>query len=103
MLPCLGAPVLECALHHGHDEANDGASMKWTNLVSKRVWRQWPVFFEGSWSALSKVGTMAWISGLRMTDPMTFKAWAPDAWTLWWESPRTSISFGTMAGRHDDS
>jgi hypothetical protein len=43
----------------GMMRASDGASMKWTNLVSRRVWRQWPVFCEGSWSALSKVGTMA--------------------------------------------
>ena len=40
--------------------AREGASMKWTNLVSSRVCRQGVVRRVGSWSALSRSGTMAW-------------------------------------------
>ena len=39
--------------------AREGASMKWTNLVSSRVCRQGVVRRVGSWSALSRSGTMA--------------------------------------------
>ena len=44
-----------------------------------------------------------WISGFLITEPICFRAWAPAFWTLRWESVKTSISLGTILGRHADS
>lgn len=77
--------------------------MKCTNFVSSKLTKQTDVLFDGSSRAFSKIGTIAWISGFLITDPMTFNASAPDSWTFVCESPRTSINFGTMLGRHEDS
>lgn len=43
----------------GMIRASEGASMKWTNLVSRRVCKQAEVFLVGSCSAASNSGTMA--------------------------------------------
>lgn len=44
-----------------------------------------------------------WISGFRMTEPMSFRACAPAFCTFTWESLKTSINLGTMLGRQEDS
>ena len=43
----------------GMMRAKEGASMKWTNLVCRRVWRQVEVLRPGSWRADNRVGTIA--------------------------------------------
>lgn len=43
----------------GMIRASDGASMKWTNLVSSRVCRHFWVFLDGSVRASSRTGAMA--------------------------------------------
>lgn len=43
------------------------------------------------------------ISGLRITFAICFRAFSPDFCTFECESVRTSISFGTILGRHAES
>lgn len=43
----------------GMIKARDGASIKWTKRVSNNADRHGEVFLVGSWSASSKVGTIA--------------------------------------------
>jgi len=67
MLPMIWAAILRVSVDRlrnarcttGIMRARDGASMKWTNLVSRRRCRQLVVFFVGSCSAASSIGTIA--------------------------------------------
>ena len=40
-------------------KARDGASIKWTNLVSSRLWSEIHVFLAGSCKASNNTGTIA--------------------------------------------
>lgn len=67
MLPMIWAAILRVSVERswkalwtmGMMRAREGASMKWTNLVSSRVCRQWWVLRDGSVRASSKMGVMA--------------------------------------------
>lgn len=111
MLPMICAAILRVSVLRsrkarsttGMMSASEGASMKCTNWVSSSVCRHAEVLCEGSCTAASSTGTMAWISGLRMTEPMTLSAAPPACCTRVCESLSTSMRRGTMLGRQPDS
>lgn len=67
MLPIIWAAIFRVSVDRswkalctmGMMRAKDGASMKWTNLVSRRVCKHFWVFREGSVRASSRTGAMA--------------------------------------------
>lgn len=67
MLPIIWAAIFRVSVDRswkalwtmGMTRARDGASMKWTNLVSSRVCKHFWVFLEGSVRASSRTGAMA--------------------------------------------
>lgn len=67
MLPMIWAAILRVSVERswkarctmGMMRASEGASMKWTNLVSSSVCRHVCVFLEGSVRASSRMGVMA--------------------------------------------
>lgn len=67
MLPMICAAIFRVSVERswkalwtmGMMRARDGASMKWTNLVSSRVCRHFWVFLDGSVRASNRTGAMA--------------------------------------------
>lgn len=67
MLPMIWAAIFRVSVERswkalwtmGMMRARDGASMKWTNLVSSKVCKHFWVFREGSVRASSRTGAMA--------------------------------------------
>lgn len=67
MFPMIWAAILRVSVDRswkalctmGMMRAREGASMKWTNLVSSSVWRHVWVFLDGSVRASSRMGVIA--------------------------------------------
>lgn len=86
MLPMIWAAIFRVSVERswkalwtmGMMRARDGASMKWTNLVSSKVCKHFWVFREGSVRASSRTGAMAACPDKREAAGYKSVGWLPE-------------------------